>query len=292
MLPQSLVLIWLTVFSALVLVFSTWAVTVLPAGRIKTLFLAFLLPYAAWGESLLLIQLVGAEHSYSRPISQMIFMCGGFFHAALGLFFLEFSKPGSSNGVATRMLLGAVLAVSCLAPFGLLESGVKYSAADGLFPVEGPLFTVFNIILLAWGVFYMYRIRVAYKALPELSFVRVQLRFLAAPAMWAIGTTLLTNVVIPGLGGTFALTPLAAFWIFLFLVSVGYTVTQGKSLVLREGARRFDQIACSVATPSLIETADKFTKFVNPTIFTNPTTITNYSTAEGKPKLAQRKVLH
>lgn len=266
MLPVSLVILWISVFSFMSLLFMMWALMILPAGKIKTLFLAFLIPYIAWGESLLLIQLLGAEHPFSRPVSQMIFMCGGFFHGALGTFFLEFAEPESSGNRWIKAFLGVVIGVSSLAPFGLLEKGVRFTEDGGLFPIEGPLFSLFNVVLLTWGVFYLYRIRAAYAKLPKLSFVRVQLQFLATPAMWAIGATLVTNVVIPGVGGTFALTPLAAFWIFMFLVSVGYTVSKGKVLVLRESARRFDAIACDITQPSLVETADTFSRFVGPVV--------------------------
>lgn len=268
MLPEMLIYVWLVVFTGISCGFLVWILSRLPSSRIRTLFITFLAPYIIWGESLLLIQLIGADHPYSRFVSQLIFLCGGLFHGALGVFFLEFTSTSlwpRRLGVCLFFMLIAVSATSLL---GLVESGVIYTTQSGLYPEPGPLFPLFNVLILGWGLYYFLSIRHEYRKLSPLTFVKVQLKFVVFPAICAIGTTIVTNVIIPGLGGTYALTPLAAFWLFLFLMSVGYTVTQGQKLLVRQSAHAFEEIVGTMAMPSLMETADKFVRFIAPAIQT------------------------
>jgi hypothetical protein len=266
MLPEKLIYVWLVVFTVISCGFLLWILNTLATSRIRTLFIAFLVPYIIWGESLLLVQLVGAHHPYSRFVSQLIFLCGGLFHGALGVFFLEFTSNSLWPRKVGMGLFFALIMVSTTSLLGFIEKGVIFTPQSGLYPEPGLLFPLFNLLILTWGAYYFLSIRSEYRRLERLTFVKVQLKFVVMPAICAIGTTIVTNVVIPGLGGTYALTPLAAFWLFLFLMSVGYTVTQGQKLLVRESAHVFEEIVGTLAMPSLHETADKFVRFLAPAV--------------------------
>lgn len=256
MLPKHVLLLWLAIVNITAIGLFLYALLRLPRSGHQRAFLAFLIPYSIWANGLFAIQLVGAEDSLSRTISQSIFASGSFYHLILGYLLISLAAPARIKSPIFALLALNTACVGVLAFGGLWEEGVSFDSITGLAPIPSPLLWYFNTSLLLWAVYYFSTVIMSYRGMKERDILRCQLRVLVWPAVFSMTMSLTTNVIIPGMTGNYSLTAIGGFWLFVFFAAIAYIIKLGKIILLYQAVRDFElrvPIECGFSYENLAE---------------------------------------
>lgn len=229
--PLLVFCLWLIVLNGSTIGLATVMFCALADSRERRNFLLFLISYFLWANGVILVQLFGVSSPYSRVVSQTIFATGALLAIALGHFLLTFANSPMKHSLVYRILQLNAFILSPLSFTGLIEAGIAKSEAYGLAPLPGPLLSYYNLSLLFLSGSYFYATFQAYRQSKD-RLLRYQLGIIFGSACVSLNAAITTNVIIPGVSGNYALSPMGGLWILILFCGIAHIIVTGRHLLL------------------------------------------------------------